>query len=103
MTPVMLTAICAILGLIPLAIGLNINFETLLTNGNAHFYLGGDNVTFWGPLAWTMIFGLTIATALTLLVVPCMFYMYTGVRRFIVHKLLGRPEPEVVVEDDGFL
>ncbi|MFN8297599.1 MAG: efflux RND transporter permease subunit [Chitinophagales bacterium] len=75
MTPVILTASAAILGLIPLAIGLNMDFETLFSHFNAHFYLGGDNVKFWGPLSWTMIFGLVMATFLTLLVVPTMYML----------------------------
>jgi len=73
MTPVILTATAAILGLIPLAIGLNIDFGGLLSHFKPHLHLGGDNVAFWGPLAWTIIFGLTVATFLTLLVVPCMY------------------------------
>src|SRR5690606_2742282 len=64
--PVLLTAITTILGLIPLAIGLNIDFFSLFTNFNANVYIGGDNVIFWGPLAWTVIFGLFVATFLTL-------------------------------------
>lgn len=80
MTPVILTASAAILGLIPLAIGLNMDFETLFTQLNPHFYLGGDNVVFWGPLAWTMIFGLLMATFLTLLVVPAMYMLGHKVR-----------------------
>jgi multidrug efflux pump subunit AcrB len=75
LTPVVLTAMSAILGLIPLAVGLNIDFETLFRSGNPHIFLGGDNVAFWGPLAWTMIFGLTFATFLTLIVVPIMVLM----------------------------
>jgi len=75
MTPVILTASAAILGLIPLAIGLNMDFGTLFSQLNAHFYLGGDNVVFWGPLAWTMIYGLLMATFLTLLVVPTMYML----------------------------
>ena len=71
----MLTAITTILGLIPLAIGLNINFFTLFSDFDANIYLGGDNVIFWGPLAWTVIFGLFVATFLTLIVVPIMFYL----------------------------
>jgi multidrug efflux pump len=73
MTPVMLTAVAAILGLIPLAVGLNINFETLFTHLNPHIYFGGDNVSFFGPLSWTMIFGLSFATALTLLLIPALY------------------------------
>jgi multidrug efflux pump subunit AcrB len=73
--PVLLTAITTILGLIPLAIGLNINFFTLFSDFDANIYFGGDNVIFWGPLAWTVIYGLFIATFLTLIVVPILFFL----------------------------
>ncbi|MDB9821214.1 efflux RND transporter permease subunit [Flavobacteriaceae bacterium] len=73
--PVLLTAITTILGLIPLATGLNINFLTLVTNWDPNIYVGGDNVIFWGPLCWTVIFGLTFATFLTLVIVPACFYL----------------------------
>jgi multidrug efflux pump len=81
MTPVILTATAAILGLIPLAVGLNIDFETLLAQGNPHLYFGGDSVVFWGPLAWTMIFGLAFATFLTLLLVPAMYLIAERLKR----------------------
>ncbi len=73
--PVLLTATTAVLGLIPLAIGLNFDFFSLVTDLNPHVFIGGDNVMFWGPLAWTIIFGLTYATILTLVMVPVMFYL----------------------------
>ena len=73
--PVLLTAITTIFGLIPLAIGLNIDFFTLFADWNANIYIGGDNVVFWGPLAWTVIFGITFATFLTLIIVPSMYYI----------------------------
>ncbi len=73
--PVLLTAITAILGLIPLATGLNIDFFSLFSDYNPHTYIGGDNVVFWGPLAWTVIFGLSFATFLTLVIVPVMLYL----------------------------
>jgi multidrug efflux pump subunit AcrB len=74
-TPVVLTASATILGLVPLAVGMNINFETLFTSFNPQIYFGGDNVAFWGPLSWTIIFGLSFATFLTLLFVPALYYM----------------------------
>ncbi|HCV82940.1 MAG TPA: copper transporter, partial [Zunongwangia profunda] len=73
--PVLLTAITTVLGLIPLAIGLNIDFFGLMIDYDPRIYIGGDNVIFWGPLAWTVIFGLVFATFLTLIVVPVMFYL----------------------------
>jgi multidrug efflux pump subunit AcrB len=73
--PVLLTALTAVLGLIPLAIGLNFDFFGLITDLNPHLYMGGDNVIFWSPLAWTIIFGLTYATILTLVMVPVMFFL----------------------------
>ena len=75
MTPVILTASATILGLIPLAVGLNIDFVKLFTELNPHIYLGGDSVKFWGPLSWTMIFGLSFATFLTLILVPVMYLL----------------------------
>jgi multidrug efflux pump len=71
--PVLLTAITTVLGLIPLAIGLNIDFFSLFTEFDPKIYMGGDNVIFWGPLAWTVIFGLIVATFLTLIIVPVLF------------------------------
>ena len=75
MTPVLLTATATILGLIPLAVGLNIDFVKLFTELNPHIYFGGDSVAFWGPLSWTMIFGLSFATFLTLILVPVMYLL----------------------------
>lgn len=73
--PVLLTAITTVLGLIPLAIGMNINFATLLSDFDPQFYVGGDNAAFWGPMAWTVIFGLTFATIITLVLVPVMYLL----------------------------
>ncbi|MGA9189150.1 MAG: efflux RND transporter permease subunit, partial [Methanosarcina sp.] len=87
-TPVILTASATILGLIPLAIGMNINFGTLLRNFNPHIYFGGDNVMFFGPLSWTIIFGLSFATFITLVLIPVMYFViYTRTLRRTRRKM----------------
>ncbi len=75
MTPVLLTATAAILGLIPLAIGMNIDFASFFSTLNPHIFFGGDSAAFWGPLAWTMIYGLLFATFLTLILVPVLMLL----------------------------
>ncbi|MBL7814090.1 MAG: efflux RND transporter permease subunit [Saprospiraceae bacterium] len=75
MTPVLLTASATTLGLIPLAIGMNLDFVALFTELNPHLHFGGDSVAFWGPLSWTMIYGLIFATFLTLILVPAMLFL----------------------------
>jgi multidrug efflux pump len=89
MTPVLLTATAAILGLIPLAVGFNIDFVGLFTHFEPHIHFGGDNVAFWGPLAWTMIFGLGFATIITLILVPCMYIIRVNLK----NRLFGKKEP----------
>lgn len=86
MTPVILTAIAAILGLIPLAVGFNIDFVSLFTELNPKIYFGGDNVAFWGPLSWTMIFGLAFGTLLTLILVPCLYLIRVNMKDWISRK-----------------
>src|SRR6267154_6695878 len=91
MTPVLLTAMAATLGLIPLAVGLNIDFVTLFTEFNPHIFFGGDNVAFWGPLSWTMIFGLIFGTALTLFLVPVMYLLVAKLKERVF-----KIKPEVI-------
>lgn len=79
--PVILTAVTTVLGLVPLAVGFNVDFIKFLSTYNADFYLGGDNVAFWGPMSWTIIFGLTFATFLTLVIVPVMYLFFAKVNR----------------------
>ena len=93
--PVLLTAITTILGLIPLATGFNINFFTLFSEFNPNIYVGGDNVIFWGPLAWTVIYGLFIATFLTLIVVPILFYLTTKFKMWLRSKNSSKEEVEI--------
>ncbi|MDI3318796.1 efflux RND transporter permease subunit [Pinibacter soli] len=79
--PVMLTAMAAILALIPLAVGFNINFVTLFSDLNPRIFFGGDNVSFWKPLSWTIIFGLAFAFFMTLVMVPSMYLIAERLKR----------------------
>lgn len=79
--PVLLTALAAILGFIPIAFGFNINFVTLFSDLNPHIFFGGDNVVFWKPLSWTIIFGLAFAFFMTLLIVPSMYLIAERLKR----------------------
>jgi multidrug efflux pump len=87
--PVILTAITTVLGLLPLAMGLNINLVTLMTDLRPQIYFGGDNAAFWSPMAWTVIFGLTVATFLTLVIVPSMYQIILSLRRKTMRWLRG--------------
>ena len=86
MTPVLLTATAAILGLLPLAIGFNIDFASLLSTGDPKIFLGGDSVAFWGPLSWTIIFGLGFATFITLVILPAMYLVGHNVKYWWAEK-----------------
>ena len=79
--PVMLTAVATMLGLLPLAVGFNINFESFFTTLNPRIFFGGDSVVFWGPLSWTIIYGLIFAFFLTLIMVPSMYLISERLRR----------------------
>jgi multidrug efflux pump len=81
LTPVLLTASAAVLGLIPLAVGLSIDFVAMFTELNPHIFFGSESADFWGILAWTIIFGLTFSTVLTLLIVPCMYYISERIKQ----------------------
>ncbi len=87
MTPVLLTATAAILGLLPLAVGFNIDFYSLFETGNPKIYLGGDSVAFWGPLSWTIIFGLSFATFITLIILPAMYLIGWRVKHWWTDKV----------------
>lgn len=97
MTPVLLTAMAATLGLIPLAVGLNIDFVTLFTELNPHIYFGGDNVAFWGPLSWTMIFGILFGTVITLILVPVLYFLVARTKEKVSRLRKTREETSVAV------
>ena len=78
--PVLLTAVTAVLGLLPLAVGFNLNFGTLFSELDPHIHIGGDNVIFWGPLSWAVIYGLIFATFLTLIMVPVMLLIIAKIK-----------------------
>ncbi len=84
--PVLLTAITTVLGLLPMAVGMNIDFGAMLSEFKPNIYFGGDNADFWGPMAWTVIFGLIFATFLTLVVVPVMYLSANRVKLFFSRK-----------------
>jgi multidrug efflux pump subunit AcrB len=85
--PVLLTAITTILGLIPLATGMNIDFFSLYTDLDPQIFFGGDNAIFFGPMSWTIIYGLTFSTFLTLVVVPAMYYLLYRFKLYIYKKM----------------
>ncbi|MGA6925399.1 MAG: efflux RND transporter permease subunit [Desulfosarcina sp.] len=65
--PVMLTAVTTILGLLPMAVGVSFDFRNLA------WEIGGESAQWWGPMAVAVIFGLAVATLLTLVVLPVLY------------------------------
>ncbi len=98
MTPVVLTATAAILGLIPLAVGLNIDFGALFSELNPHIFFGGDSAAFWSSLAWTMIYGLGFATFLTLIIVPVMCLLSFRFKNWLRRKFGKDTMPELPLQ-----
>jgi len=82
--PVLLTAITTVLGLLPMAVGLNIDFITMFTDFEPHIFIGGDNAAFWSAMSWTVIFGLSFATFLTLVIVPVMYLLGNSIKLRVV-------------------
>ncbi len=101
--PVLLTAITTVLGLLPMAIGFNIDFLGLLTNYDPNIYFGGENAMFFGPMSETIIYGLTFATFLTLVLVPIMYYLLYRVKRSVYDKSDWKNEENLIDEGDSDL
>jgi multidrug efflux pump subunit AcrB len=102
--PVLLTAITTILGLIPMAVGMNFDFAGLLTSYNPNIYFGGDMAAMWSPMSWTVIFGLTFSTFLTLVIVPVMYRMTTILQKkwmVLADKLKDKHREMLSIEQDG--
>ena len=81
--PVTLTAITTVMGLIPLAIGLNIDFNRFYRTLNPNIFWGGAQAAWWGPMAIAVIAGLTFATFLTLILLPVMHSLLDDMVNFL--------------------
>ena len=101
--PVLLTAITTVLGLLPMAIGLNIDFVGLMSKYDPNIYFGGDNAMFFGPMSETIIYGLTFATFLTLVLVPIMYYLLYRVKRGFYDKSDWRNGENLLKEEESDL
>jgi multidrug efflux pump len=98
--PVILTAVTTILGLIPLTAGINIDFIGLFKGDFTKFIqFGAESSQWWSNMGVAVIFGLLFSTALTLVVVPVLYYILSDAVVVFLKKLGWKPEPEEAVEN----
>jgi len=97
--PVLLTAITTILGLLPMAVGLNFDFLGLFQNYDPNIYFGGDMAAMWSPMSWTVIFGLTFSTFLTLVIVPVMYRLTTLAQKKMLSLFNNKIKPKTTQID----
>ena len=101
--PVTLTAITTVVGLIPLAIGLNFDFEGLYAHLRPDLYWGGEQAAWWGSMAIAVIAGLTFATFLTLVLLPVMHSLLDDFGHFLLRHTRTRAadDPALGAGDGG--
>ncbi|MCK6530070.1 efflux RND transporter permease subunit [Myxococcota bacterium] len=87
--PVLLTAVTTILGLVPMAVGVSVDFR------RARLLIGGSSAEWWGPMAVAVIFGLAFATVLTLVLVPTLYKLWDDTGRW-VRGLFSRGRPGAI-------
>lgn len=105
--PVILTAVTTVLGLVPLAVGLNFDFLGLYARLDPDLYWGGEQAAWWGPMAVAVIVGLSFATFLTLILVPVMVSVLDGLadffRRHFTYREIDAKRAEARLAPEGVL
>ncbi len=86
--PVMLTAVTTVLGLLPMALGVSYDFFA------GKWIVGGESAAWWGPMAVAVIFGLSFATVLTLVVVPALYSLTANLHNAWTRTVRSATAPE---------